>query len=116
VKEVITIEQIKQANAEAGFCFFGPNHLRFFNTRVLPKVYEGPGGVYFITSEEFVSPDGWAPERKYTVRQFDPETGDIRIASTYARMSRSEALAAARRLAGRLEIRPQEEEAEVAFA
>ncbi len=112
----MTIEEIKQSHAEAGYCFFSPNHLRFFNTRVLPKVYEGPGGVYFITSEEYVSPDEWAPVRKYTVRQFDPETRDICIASTYGRMSRSEAVAAASRLAGRMEIRPQEEEANIAFA
>ncbi len=112
----MTTEQIKQANMEAGFCFFSPAHLRFFNTRVLPKVYEGPGGVYFITSEEFAASDEWAPSRKYTVRRFDPETADIQIASTYARMSRSEAVAAARRLAGRMEARLPEEEVSIAYA
>jgi hypothetical protein len=111
------IEQVQQANTEAGYCFFSPSQLRFFNTRVLPKVYEGPGGVYFITSERFVSSDERVPGRKYTVRQFDPETGDICIASTYARMSRAEAIAAARRLADRMESRPEEEEeASLVFA
>lgn len=44
-----TIQEIKQANKEAGNFFFSPNNMRFFNSCVLNKVYNGK---YFITSEK----------------------------------------------------------------
>ncbi len=70
-----TITDIKSINAAYGQHFFDPSTLRFFRSKILPAVYQGPGGVYFVTSEQFVGSDGRAAARKFTVRKFVPETG-----------------------------------------
>src|SRR5262245_30151170 len=72
-----TISMIRVANKANGYNYFEPETMRFFRSRVERGVYNGPGGVYFITSEQFVGSDGTAHERKYTVRQFHPENGSI---------------------------------------
>lgn len=72
----MTIREIKQANAAAGFHFFDRTTMRFFHSRVEGRTYEGPGGIYFITSEQFHGSISSEP-RKYTVRRFYPKTGDI---------------------------------------
>lgn len=45
----MTIEEIKQNNARAGYHWFASDTMRFFSSRVLPKVYAGR---FFITSED----------------------------------------------------------------
>ncbi len=64
---MFNINNIKQANREAGFYFFSPDSMRFFDSRVLPTVY---GGRFFITSERSGFDD---PTRTYTVREFMPD-------------------------------------------
>lgn len=71
-----TIEKIKAANSEAGRYFFQPEAMRFFKSRVLSTVFEGPGGIYFITSEQFKE-----EPRAYTVRVFNPKTGGMESVS-----------------------------------
>lgn len=68
-----TINDIKAANRAAGFHWFDPDTMRFFGTRILPTVYQGPGGVYFVTWDK----KGFDERQGYgaTVRTFDPETG-----------------------------------------
>jgi hypothetical protein len=56
-----TIEQIKEANRQAGLHWFEPNTLRFFRSRVGHNVY---GGRYFISSEQF----SFDSERLYSIR------------------------------------------------
>ncbi len=46
----LSIEQIKQANRDAGHHFFDASTMRFFNSTVYPRIY---GGRYFITGERF---------------------------------------------------------------
>lgn len=75
-RELWTIDEIKHANSEAGRHFFEADTMRFFRSRVCPKVHNGPGGVYFVTSEQFVSMSGHAERRTFSVRRFDPKTGD----------------------------------------
>jgi hypothetical protein len=70
--ETYTIEDIRLANEAAGKHWFDESSMRFFRTRIYEPVYHGTGGVFFVTSEK--SPDG---ERRYSVRQFHPETGDV---------------------------------------
>jgi len=82
-----TIDDIRAANREAGFHFFSRDTIRFFNSRISEIVYQGPGGVYFVTSERY---DSWTP-RWYTVRRFDPETGNIHSASKFNELSKSDA-------------------------
>lgn len=74
----MTIDDIRLSNAQHGQFFFSPSTMRFFKSRVGREVYEGPGGVYFATSEQ--GPSGI---RRYTVRQFIPETGWVKTAGEH---------------------------------
>ena len=68
----LSIDEIKKANRLAGQHFFDFDTLRFFDSVVEPYVYQGPGGTFFLTSEQFHGSSGSAP-RKWTVRQFTPD-------------------------------------------
>lgn len=63
-----TVNDIKELVRATGSHWFDPSTMRFFGTRVLPTVYQGPGGVYFVTSDHTFD-----RQRKYTVRQFKPD-------------------------------------------
>lgn len=67
-----TINDIKNAARAAGSYWFDPDTLRFFKGRVLPSVYQGPGGIFFVSSEQYRD----AP-RGYTVRQFHPDNPTV---------------------------------------
>lgn len=91
--EVYDIQYIKMANANRGFHFFSSNVMRGFKTRVSSKVYQGVGGVYFITSETLGT-----GARRYTVRQFEPDTGRVKTISDYWQVGESMAHTAAKKL------------------
>jgi hypothetical protein len=59
------IEEIKSLTEKAGNKFFTPGNMRFANSRISAKTFEGPGGIYFITSEASEHMD-----RRYSVRRF----------------------------------------------
>lgn len=59
-----SMDDIRTANRQAGNHWFEPGTLRFFRSRVGQEVYTGPGGCFFVSSEQ--GPDGI---RRYTVRQ-----------------------------------------------
>lgn len=72
-----TITAIKAENKKKGQHFFKAGTIRFFDSRIETKAINGPGGVFFVTSEQFHGgPLGNGP-RLFTVRQFKPETGRI---------------------------------------
>jgi uncharacterized protein (DUF1330 family) len=73
----MTISDIKTANKAADGHWFDADTLRFFRSKVLPTVYEGPGGVFFVTSEQYASMDGPLHPRRYSVRQFDPSDSSV---------------------------------------
>ena len=66
--DTISMDDVKRANARRGHCWFERGTLRFFRSRVGQVAYRGPGGTYFVSSEQFVSSNGWHAPRKYTVR------------------------------------------------
>lgn len=68
-----TIQEIERWNDWSGHYFFTPDTKRFFRSRILDEVFQGPGGVYFVTSERF----GPEAPRRYSVRQFHPSTGEV---------------------------------------
>jgi hypothetical protein len=68
-----TMSMIRQANKDAGQFWFSPSTLRFFDSVAGRDVHQGPGGVFFVSSEQF---DARSP-RLYSVREFDPETAKI---------------------------------------
>lgn len=84
--KVWDIDAIKTANRVRGLHFFDPDTLRFFKSRIGDKVYQGPGGVYFVTSERR---DSFS--RAYTVREFNPETAGVRTAGSFAQLSKAAA-------------------------
>lgn len=93
------INAIQDANQKAGNHWFSASTMRFFGSRVLPDVYQGPGGVFFVTSDKagFRVEDG----REYNVRQFDPADGSVGTASDpHAFNTRRRAIARAKYLAG----------------
>ncbi len=85
----MTIDEIKLSNQQHGYYFFEPAALRFFSSRIGRSVYKGPGGVYFTTSEQFVPSSGKPEPRRYTVRQFYPETGNVESAGGFQAYSSS---------------------------
>ena len=93
-----TISQIRRANERSGSYFFSPGAMRFFRSRIGRRVFEGPGGVYFVTSEQFVynDPRGGGSQvhpRKYSVKKFDPATGEVDAVVEFQEFSTSEAAA-----------------------
>ena len=94
-----TIAAIREADHRAGRYFFSADTMKFFNSRVLPTVYEGPGGVYFITSEKFRGSDGVSAPRKYTIRRFTPDPVNIRTVAGFNQMSKRQAQVVAKVLA-----------------
>jgi hypothetical protein len=85
-----SIDQIKQANAAAGYHFFDADTLRFFRSRVSDRLY---GGKWFVTSE-----CGPSEVRAYTVRRAE-DNGSIQTVEPFNRLTRSAAHALAARLA-----------------
>lgn len=69
-----TVNAIKEAARLAGSHWFDPDTMRCFGTRVLPTVYQGPGGVYFVTEDDQYRRE--LPKR-FTVRSFDPAESDV---------------------------------------
>ena len=95
-----SMSDIQSANARAGSHCFDPEAIRFVRRRIGPTVYKGPGGVFFISSEQFVPSVGPAAERKYTVRVFVPRTGKVDTADEeFNARSYSSAVSHAKKLA-----------------
>jgi hypothetical protein len=91
-----TISDIIQATRANGSHFFDPGAMRFFRSRVSEKVYSGPGGVFFVTSERFEASNGWKAPRGYSVRQFVGGHVDPDASPAFNVLSRSQAHRAAR--------------------
>ena len=79
-----TIREIEKANEDKGGYFFSQDTMNFFRSRVNYPSYCGPGGIYFVTSERYVNRFlGTSLPRCYTIRKFNPETGDIDTVSEF---------------------------------
>lgn len=68
------MSDIRQANKASGHHFFDRPTLQFFNSRVERGPYQGPGGIFFVTSEKY-------DRRVYNVRKFYPESGRVKTAN-----------------------------------
>lgn len=86
---------VSEIEREAKGYFFSKDTMRFFKSRILQDVYQGVGGVYFVTSERF---DNNTP-RLFTVRKYDPETRMINTAGDFNQLSRYQAIKSAKQLA-----------------
>lgn len=92
-----TINIIKNAVRAAGSHWFDPDTMRFFGTSVLPTVWKGPGGIYFVTRDR--GGPGEGAGSGYTVRRFDPGRMDIETVGSVGALSKRKAALAARNLA-----------------
>jgi hypothetical protein len=89
-----TTNKIKDAVRATGSHWFDPDTMRCFGTKVLPTVYQGPGGIYFVTSD-----DDFERNTKYTVRRFEPQDSSICTVGDFASMGLDEARKIAKRAA-----------------
>jgi hypothetical protein len=78
--------------------WFSPDSMRFFRSRLCRDVWEGPGGVFFVSSECGPSPDS---VRKWTVRAYDPVKRSI---STVGDFNAIRSMCIAKRIARRLSL------------
>ena len=91
----MTIAEIKAKHPN----YFDRATMRFFRSRVESKAYNGPGGCYFITSEQFVGSNGIADPRKYSVRKVSEDGGGINTVRDFnSILSIEDARAIARKL------------------
>lgn len=70
-----TIADVRAHNERAGFYFFSRNTMKFFGTRIVSSLYKNNT---FITSDWT---DWDRNKRRYSVRVYNPETGDVRTAN-----------------------------------
>ncbi len=68
-----TTNDIRDDMENVGSHWWEPDTMRFFQSRVGTPLYQGDGGIFFVSSEK--SPFGTS--RAYTVRRYDPDTRDI---------------------------------------
>lgn len=68
----LSINDIKTEMREDGSHWWDPDSMRFFGTKVESGVFQGNGGVFFVTSEQ--PPYGG---RGFTVREYVPEKKSI---------------------------------------
>ena len=94
--KVWTLDGIKARNAAEGLHWFEPATMRFFRSRVSGRIFQGPGGVYFVSSEARRAED----VRMFTVRRFDPTDGSVDTLGDFQGYAhRHEAAAVAKRAA-----------------
>ena len=67
-----TINRIQEEVSASGSRWFDRDSMRFFKTRIEDQVYQGPGGIYFVTSEK-----GPTEVRRFSVRQYVPERQNV---------------------------------------
>lgn len=88
------INDIYRNHTNAGKHFFSDGALQFFDSKVLSDVFEGPGGVYFVTSEK--CPFTENSIRRYTCRKYCPETHNITTVGEFNVLTKPKALKLAR--------------------
>jgi hypothetical protein len=110
---IFNIQDIIWLAESKGSHFFERDAMRFFRSKVQEPVFQGPGGIFFLTSERFVSSTGEASPRRFTVRQFDPETGGVSTVGEFNKLTRGAAHNLAARLAHNTQQTPEGHVAEV---
>lgn len=88
------IARIQAAMKADGSHWWDKDTMKFFATRIESEVFSGPGGIYFVTSEQ--PPHG---PRMCSVRQFDPVQRKIKTVGEFCSMSKADAKKQARKLA-----------------
>lgn len=74
--KIRTMDDARRANTTG---WFAPDAMRWFDTRIESMLYVGPGGAFFVTSEQ---PPG--DVRVFTVRQVH-DNGDVETVGEFGR-------------------------------
>ena len=69
----LTMQDIQQRSLATGHHYFSPSTRRSFNSRSQKKVYQGPGGTFFVESVGDFAGSG----RDYIVQKFIPENNEV---------------------------------------
>ena len=92
-----TMSAIRKANKTADGHFFDRASMRFFGSYIVAGVHEGPGGVFFVTSEAMPASGSLSEgPRLCTVRRFHPLDGDITTDGPFNELTKSQAKERAR--------------------
>lgn len=94
-----SVDDVKRANEAAGQHWFSPESKRFFDSRVGRTLHSGPGGHYFVSSEQFHDLSGNSRPRAYTVRQAHPDGTVATVGEFQGHPTRESATRQARALA-----------------
>lgn len=89
------INDIQFEMQAAGSNWWDKGTMRMFGSRVSDQVYQGPGGIYFVTSEKNFSGD----KRFYSVRQYRPSSKSIDTVGDFNSLTRATAHKIAARMA-----------------
>jgi hypothetical protein len=91
-----TMSEIRACNARHGHHWFERGTMRFFDSQVGRSVYQGPGGVFFMSSEKYSE----SMPRKFSVRKFNPRDCSVDTIGPFGGYPSSvQAAAEAKRLA-----------------
>lgn len=82
----LTIEKMKMLNAEVGHCFFKPEDMKYWGSKI---VTQPDGNQLFITSEDNFN----GTKKLYTIRRFNLETYHVETVGDFQKF---ETLAAAK--------------------
>ena len=91
-KDYQSVAAIIEADKAAGFFFFSPGAMRFFQCRVSRELI---GGRFFITSEQAPHTAVWGGARRYTVREATAAGIDT-VGEFQQHATRAQAIAAAK--------------------
>ena len=90
-----TIKDIRDTMNETGSYWWSKDTMSFFGTKIIGGAFNGPGGVFLVSSEQ--KPSGRA--RRFTVRQYNPKTKRIQTVGDFCELDRVDALSQAKQLA-----------------
>jgi hypothetical protein len=99
-----TIERIRDEMIASGSHWWDRDSMRFFGTRCVGPVFQGEGGIYFVTSDKEY--DG---RRSCNIREYSPDTQEVKTVAGAiidsdsgdgARLNRIQALRKAQELSG----------------
>jgi hypothetical protein len=94
MRSTMTINDIREAMFAAGHSYWTQANMRSFNSRIESPVYNGPGGIFYVTSE------GDSEHRYINIRKFDPLTNEIETVGEFnAQQNIAKAKLLARKLA-----------------
>jgi hypothetical protein len=96
--EIVPMSDIIDSyNPGPGRHWFDPSTKRFFRSRLPQYGFKGPGGTFFVSSEQFVGSHGERHARRYTVRQLTSDS--IKTVGEFNVLSKSAANTLARKSA-----------------